>query len=55
MPYISVADCDAAVARFEELGGRAIMEAVDIEVGRFCVVSDPQGAFLTLTKILNPE
>ena len=40
-----VADCDAAVARVQELGGRVLKEPADIPgVGRFAVVADPWGA-----------
>lgn len=31
------------------------MEPTDIEPGRFCLVSDPQGALLTVMKIDNPD
>jgi len=55
MTYFSVEDCDAAVERVEALGGNAVMEPVDIEPGRFCVVADPQGAIVTVMKINEPE
>jgi len=55
LAYISVADCDATVARVTALGGQALMEPTDIEPGRFCLVSDPQGALLTVMKIDNPD
>lgn len=42
--YLSVADVDAAVAALEGDGGRALMPAFDIEVGRIAMVADPQGA-----------
>jgi predicted enzyme related to lactoylglutathione lyase len=43
--YFSVADCDAAVSRAQELGGSVTMEPMEApEVGRFAVVADPQGA-----------
>lgn len=44
MVYFGVADADVAVARVTELGGRLIMGPMDIEPGRFAVVSDPAGA-----------
>jgi len=40
-----VEDCDAAVAKVQELGGSVIREAQTLEgVGRFAVVADPWGA-----------
>ena len=45
IPYIAVPDCDAAVARAEELGGRCCVPPMDAPgVGRFAVVDDPLGA-----------
>ena len=55
MPYISVADCDESVAQITARGGTAVMDPVDIDPGRFCVVSDPQGAFFTVMKVNEPE
>ena len=43
--YIAVPDCDATVAKANELGGKTLMPAMDMpEVGRFAVLSDPSGA-----------
>lgn len=40
-----VADCDATVAKVQELGGRVLVPPNDIPgVGRFAVVADPWGA-----------
>jgi predicted enzyme related to lactoylglutathione lyase len=45
MPYISSDSVDDSVKQIEGLGGKAIRPASDIpHVGRFAVVSDPQGA-----------
>ena len=45
MTYFAVDDADAAVAKVRELGGSVPMEPMDAEgVGRFAVVTDPQGA-----------
>jgi hypothetical protein len=41
--YFAVADTDNAVARVTELGGTVVMPPMDIEPGRFAVVSDPTG------------
>ena len=45
--YVTVQDVDAAAARVEELGGTLIRPPQDIpEVGRFCVLQDPNGAVI---------
>ena len=47
--YVTVDDVEASAKQAEELGGKILMEPRDIpEVGRFCVISDPQGATLSL-------
>lgn len=53
--YFAVADTDAAAARAAELGATVIMPAMDIpDVGRFAVLSDPQGAvFAVITMSSN--
>jgi uncharacterized protein len=48
MNYVAVSDTDAAVAKVKQLGGGASLEPIDIEPGRFAVVTDPQGAFLAV-------
>jgi predicted enzyme related to lactoylglutathione lyase len=49
MPYVSVDDIDASVKRVEELGGKICVPPHDIpNVGRFSVITDPQGATLSL-------
>ncbi len=50
MIYVGVRDADAAAARVRSLGGKVEIPARDIpKVGRFVVLSDPQGAaFLIL-------
>jgi uncharacterized protein len=54
--YVTVPDVDAAVARAEELGGKACVPATDIpEVGRFAVVEDPKGAVLSPFRALREE
>ncbi|GAA4066632.1 VOC family protein [Nonomuraea soli] len=43
--YFEVADCDATVARAQELGGTITMPATGVEtVGRFAMLRDPHGA-----------
>ncbi|MEJ2703676.1 MAG: VOC family protein [Sedimentisphaerales bacterium] len=45
--YVTVDDVDAPAARVEQLGGKLLQPPADIpNVGRFCVIQDPQGAAL---------
>lgn len=47
--YVAVDDVDALAGRVAKLGGRVLAPPRDIpNVGRFCVLQDPQGAMLTL-------
>jgi len=49
MPYVAVDDVDAAVSKWCGLGGSACVPPTDIpNTGRFAVVGDPQGVYLTL-------
>jgi len=43
--YFAVTDTDKAVARINELGGATVAPPMDIEPGRFAVVTDLAGAF----------
>lgn len=55
MPYLAVADVDAAANQCKALGGSVCVPPTDIPgTGRFAVVSDPQGAYFSLYKGL-PE
>ena len=46
--YVTVDDVDATAKMAEELGGKVLMKPQDIpEVGRFCVIQDPQGAVIS--------
>lgn len=48
-PYITVDDVEASAKSVEKLGGEVILPPTDIpEVGRFCVIKDPQGISLNL-------
>jgi predicted enzyme related to lactoylglutathione lyase len=50
--YITVADCDERAARAVQLGGTICVPPTDIpNVGRFSVVSDPQGAMFNLIQM----
>lgn len=46
--YFGVEDCDAAVAKVRELGGRVHAEPADSPFGRVAAVADDQGAAFTL-------
>ncbi|VAW81098.1 hypothetical protein MNBD_GAMMA15-558 [hydrothermal vent metagenome] len=47
--YVTVDDVDASAKQAEALGGKVMLAPRDIpDVGRFCVISDPQGAVLAL-------
>lgn len=47
--YVTVDDVDASAKQAEALGGKVLIEPRDIpNVGRFCVISDPQGATLSI-------
>lgn len=46
--YFTVTDADATVAKVAELGGKVIVPPMDIEPGRFAVVSDPAGAVFAM-------
>jgi predicted enzyme related to lactoylglutathione lyase len=44
----AVSDCDAAVAKARELGASVVAEPVDMPIGRFAGLIDPQGASFTV-------
>lgn len=51
MPYVAVADVDAAARRCSELGGTVCVPPTDIpNTGRFAVAGDPQGAYFSIYK-----
>ena len=46
--YVTVDDVDRIAAEVVKLGGKVLVEPQDIpDVGRFCVILDPQGAFIS--------
>ena len=50
--YFQVADCDAAAARAQALGGQVCFGPQDVaNVGRFAVVQDPQGAAFSVIQL----
>ena len=44
-----VADTDQAAAEVQRLGGTTLLPPMDVPVGRFTIVADPQGAAFTAT------
>jgi hypothetical protein len=51
--YVTVEDIDATAALAEQLGARLLVPPRDIpEVGRFCVIQDPQGAVINAISYL---
>jgi len=47
--YVTVDDVDETARRAEELGGKIHLPPTDIpKVGRFAVIQDPQGAFISI-------
>ena len=50
--YIAVDDCDGTAQKAISLGGRQYVPPTDIpHVGRFAVLSDPQGAVFNIIKL----
>lgn len=46
--YVTVDDVDTTARLAVELGGKVVVEPMDIpKVGRFCVIQDPQGAVIS--------
>ena len=51
MPYIAVADVEAACTKARQLGGSQCMPPCDIpQLGRFAVLGDPQGGVFSVYK-----
>jgi len=56
MAYIAVDDVDAVAAKVEGLGGKICVPPTDIpDVGRFCVLTDPTGAAISLITMTSGE
>ena len=54
--YFAVDDCDAKTRKAKELGGSVMKPPDDIpNIGRFSILTDPQGAAFALIKLENPE
>lgn len=52
--YFNVANFDAALEKVNALGGKAMIDPVTIDQGKFVTIADPQGAVVTLIE-LNTE
>lgn len=47
--YVTVSDVDTSAKQAQELGGKVFMPPMDVpDIGRFCVIQDPQGAYISL-------
>jgi hypothetical protein len=52
--YITVDNVDAVAEKATAMGAKIHMPPQDIpEVGRFCVLQDPQGAFVSIITYVN--
>lgn len=50
--YVAVEDVDGKARQVMDLGGKVCVPPTDIpNVGRFCVITDPTGATLSLVKL----
>ena len=49
VPFFSVRDVDAAVAKVESLGGQVMTAAQDSPYGRMATVTDDQGCVFQVT------
>jgi predicted enzyme related to lactoylglutathione lyase len=56
LPYFAVDDCDAMVAKANELGAKTCSPPMDIpDTGRFATLQDPQGAAFAIIKLTMPQ
>lgn len=46
LSYILVEDLDSTAAKAVSLGGNILMERVDLPMGSFVIIADPQGAVI---------
>ena len=54
--YVTVDDVDATAAQAAEMGGVVLMPPRDIpDVGRFCLIQDPQGAVISAITYRQPQ
>lgn len=53
--YVAVENCDEAIKTMEAAGGKLCVPAIDVPgVGRFAVVTDPQGAVIKPFQLAEP-
>jgi uncharacterized protein len=48
MAYVTVENLEASVAKAQKLGGKVRKGVTEIKMGRFAILSDPQGAIIGL-------
>jgi predicted enzyme related to lactoylglutathione lyase len=53
MIYFAVADCDGSAAYAQALGGRVMRPPVSLPIGRYAVLSDPQGGTFSILQSAN--
>jgi predicted enzyme related to lactoylglutathione lyase len=51
----AVADCDATVAKARELGATITVQPMDMPIGRFGAMIDPQGASFSVEALRRPR
>lgn len=54
LSYVNVENVDASVAKAKELGATIVKDRVDLPMGSFAVIKDPQGATFAFWKC-NPN
>jgi predicted enzyme related to lactoylglutathione lyase len=52
--YFAVDDADATMAEATKRGATVLNGPIDIPIGRFVVMMDPQGAVFSVIKLTNP-
>jgi predicted enzyme related to lactoylglutathione lyase len=52
LTYFAVDDVDATARKAQQLGGKAVMPAMDSPAGRFGVLQDPHGAAFAVIKLV---
>jgi hypothetical protein len=54
MSYVTVPDLPAAVAKAKALGAKICKDITSLPMGRFAIISDPQGAGIGLWEFAKP-
>ena len=49
--YFNIENLDTSLALVKSLGGKALIEPIVIDPGRFATIADPQGAVLTIMEL----